>query len=54
MAIQIDQPVFNKFLEFAREQTDSNAIARPGPRLKDAAIELYNFLNGAEEEVPAA
>ena len=33
---------------------DSNAIARPGPRLKDAAIELYNFLNGAEEEVPAA
>lgn len=33
---------------------DSNAIARPGPRLKNAAIELYNFLNGAEEEVPAA
>ena len=33
---------------------DSNAIARPGPRLKDAAIELDNFLNGAEEEVPAA
>ena len=34
---------------------DSNAIARPGPRLKDAAIELYNFLNGAEaQEVPAA
>ena len=33
---------------------DSNAIARPGPRLKDAAVELYNFLNGAKEEVPAA
>ena len=33
---------------------DSNAIARPGPRLKDAAIELYNFLNDIAEEVPAA
>ena len=34
---------------------DSNAIARPGPRLKDAAIELYNFINGIEAvEVPAA
>ena len=34
---------------------DSNAISRPGPRLKDAAIELYNFLNDAEaEEAPAA
>ena len=34
---------------------DSNAIARPGPRLKDAAIELYNFINGIEaEEAPAA
>ena len=33
---------------------DSNAIARPGPRLKDAALELYHFLHGAEEEVPAA
>lgn len=34
---------------------DSNAIARPGPRLKDAAIELYNFINGIEaEEKPAA
>ena len=34
---------------------ESNAISRPGPRLKDAAIELYNFINGiAEEEVPAA
>ncbi len=35
--------------------SDSNALSRPGPRLKDAAIELYNFLNGvADEEVPAA
>ena len=33
---------------------DSNAIARPGPRLKDAAIELYNFLNDIVEEKPAA
>ena len=34
---------------------DSNEISRPGPRLKDAAIELYNFINSiAEEEVPAA
>lgn len=35
---------------------DSNAISRPGPRLKDAAVELYTFLNSAEEaeEVPAA
>ena len=33
---------------------DSNAVSRPGPRLKDAAIELYNFVNGADaEEVPA-
>lgn len=24
---------------------DSNAISRPGPRLKDAALELYNFVN---------
>jgi len=35
--------------------SDSNALSRPGPRLKDAAIELYNFINGiAEEEAPAA
>ena len=36
--------------------SDSNALSRPGPRLKDAAVELYNFLyGGAEEEVaPAA
>ena len=34
---------------------ESNAISRPGPRLKDAAIELFNFINGIEaEEVPAA
>ena len=34
---------------------DSNAVSRPGPRLKDAAIELYNFINGADtEEAPAA
>ena len=34
--------------------SDSNAISRPGPRLKDAAIELFNFLNNIAEEVPAA
>ena len=34
---------------------DSNAVSRPGPRLKDAAIELYNFVNGVDvEEAPAA
>ena len=34
---------------------DASNMARPGPRLKDAAIELYNFINGvAEEEAPAA
>ena len=34
---------------------ESNAISRPGPRLKDAAIELYNFINGINtEEKPAA
>ena len=32
---------------------ESNAISRPGPRLKDAAIELYEFICGAEE-APAA
>lgn len=32
---------------------DSNAIARPGPRLKDAALELYTLVTG-EEELPAA
>ncbi len=35
--------------------SDSNAISRPGPRLKDAAIELYNMINGiADEQSPAA
>jgi len=35
--------------------SDSNAISRPGPRLKDAAVELYDFVSGAEEAVePAA
>ena len=34
---------------------ESNAISRPGPRLKDAVIELYNFINNIKaEEVPAA
>ena len=34
---------------------DSNAISRPGPRLKDAALELYQFISGTEaDEVPAA
>ena len=33
---------------------DSNAVSRPGPRLKDAALELYHFVNGAQEEIPAA
>ncbi|MGN0776964.1 MAG: ABC transporter substrate-binding protein [Candidatus Ventricola sp.] len=29
---------------------DSNAISRPGPRLKDAALELYSFVTAAEAE----
>lgn len=33
---------------------DSNAITRPGPRLVDAAYALYEFVNGAAEEAPAA
>lgn len=33
---------------------DSNEISRPGPRLQDAAETLFNFVYGAEEEVPAA
>lgn len=33
---------------------ESNAISRPGPRLKDAAVELYQFVNGMEAEEPAA
>lgn len=27
---------------------DSNEISRPGPRLKDAALSLYEFVNGAD------
>ena len=27
---------------------DSNAISRPGPRLKDAAIELFDFISASE------
>ena len=35
--------------------SDSNALSRPGPRLKDAAIELFDFINGGTEEItPAA
>ena len=34
---------------------DSNAISRPGPRLKDAALELYQFISGdQQQESPAA
>ena len=33
---------------------DSNAITRPGPRLMDAAKDLFDFVNGTAEEVPAA
>ena len=34
---------------------DSNTVSRPGPRLKDAAVELYNFVNKISgEEAPAA
>jgi len=29
---------------------DSNAMSRPGPRLKDAAVEMYQFLHGVQEE----
>ncbi|MGN0774088.1 MAG: ABC transporter substrate-binding protein [Candidatus Ventricola sp.] len=29
---------------------DSNAISRPGPRLKDAVLELYDFISAAEAE----
>ena len=28
---------------------DSNAIARPGPRLKDGALELFGFISGSEK-----
>ncbi len=41
-----DQKVFND---------DDNCMARPSPRLKDAAVELFNFVYGTEaEEEPAA
>ncbi len=33
---------------------DSNEISRPGPRLMDAASTLFDFVNGAAEEEPAA
>ncbi len=33
---------------------DSNEISRPGPRLKDAAITLYNFVYGEDAVEPAA
>ena len=35
--------------------SDSNALSRPGPRLKDAAVELFYFITGAADaEAPAA
>ncbi len=34
--------------------SDSNALSRPGPRLKDAAVELYDFIRSAEAVEPAA
>ncbi len=34
--------------------SDSNALSRPGPRLKDAAVELYDFISSAETVEPAA
>ncbi len=41
-----DQKVFND---------DDNCMARPSPRLKDAAVELFNFVYGSEAgEEPAA
>ena len=33
---------------------DSNEISRPGPRLKDAAIQLFDFIQNLEAEEPAA
>lgn len=33
---------------------DSNAVSRPGPRLVDAAKELYDFVYGAADEANAA
>lgn len=34
---------------------DSNAVSRPGPRLKDAALELYHFISETQAQLePAA
>ena len=33
---------------------DSNAVSRPGPRLVDAAWELYDFVYGVEDAANAA
>ena len=33
---------------------DSDSITRPGPRLTDAALALYQFILDSEAEVPAA
>ena len=33
---------------------DSNEISRPGPRLINAVVALYEFVYGTEEEAPAA
>lgn len=33
---------------------DADTFSRPGPRLKDAALSLYNFINGIEEVPNAA
>ena len=53
--VQKPQGTFYSFIDFSHYNADSNAISRPGPRLKDAAIELYHFLNDDEaEEAPAA
>lgn len=37
----VNEEVFN---------ADSNEVSRPGPRLKDAAVALYNFVNDIEAE----
>ncbi|MBQ8161243.1 MAG: ABC transporter substrate-binding protein [Clostridia bacterium] len=41
-----EQNVFNA--------SDSNTLSRPAPRLKDAAVELYNFIHQVEESEEAA
>lgn len=33
---------------------DFNSISRPGPRLKDAALELYQFIHSADEQAETA